>query len=54
MPGRYFVVATNRERMNGSINGLDVAFFEALARDATSFVIGDDEQRQVDLRIANP
>jgi hypothetical protein len=54
MPGRYIVVATTRERLNGSSSGLDVAFFEPLAKEGTAFVIGDDEQRQVDLRVITP
>ena len=52
MPGRYFVAALPRERMNGFSNGADTALFEQLAKEATSLVIGEDEQRQVDLKVA--
>ena len=48
LPGRYFIVATTRERMN--IPSPDAAFFEELSKDATSIVIGEDEQRQADLK----
>jgi hypothetical protein len=49
MPGRYFIAALPRERLSGPPP--DAAFFEELAKEATSLVIGDDEQRQVDLKL---
>ena len=52
LPGRYFVVALPRERLNTPPSNQDAAFFEQLAKEATTFVIGEDEQRQVDLKIA--
>jgi hypothetical protein len=52
LPGRYFAVALPRERMNGPSGSQDEAFFEQLSKDATAFVIGENEQRQVDLKIA--
>lgn len=56
MPGRYLVVAVPRERLNALVPGVDATdFFEQLSRDATSVVVGEDEQRQVDLKVvANP
>ena len=51
LPGRYFAVAVPRDRLNVTPGGADAAFFEQLAKEATSFVIGEDEQRQVDLRV---
>lgn len=50
MPGRYYVIATSRERLNIPVNA-DPAFFEQLAKEATTFVVGEDEQRQVDLKM---
>ena len=50
MPGRYFIVAVPRERLNVSSYGADTTLFEQLAKEATSLVIGEDEQRQVDLK----
>jgi hypothetical protein len=50
MPGRSFIVALPRERMNA--NPLTTEFFEQLSKEATSLVIGEDEQRQVDLKFS--
>ena len=49
LPGRYFAIAVPRDRLN--VGQLDAAFFEELVKDATSLVVGDDEQRQVDLKL---
>lgn len=49
MPGRYFIAAVPRERMN--VPAMGPEFFEQLSKEATSLVIGEDEQRQVDLRV---
>jgi hypothetical protein len=49
MSGRYFLAAVPRERFNGQ--PLDAAFFEALSKEATTVVVGEDEQRQVDLKV---
>jgi hypothetical protein len=51
LPGRYFVAAGTRERFVLPGGAGDAAFFEQLSKEATSMVIGEDEQRQVDLRI---
>lgn len=51
LPGRYFLVAMPRDRSN-ALGTLDAAAFEALAKDATAVVIGEDEQRQVDLKVS--
>ena len=39
-----------RERLN--FGAMDASTFEELAKEATTVVVGDDEQRQVDLRLA--
>jgi protocatechuate 3,4-dioxygenase beta subunit len=54
MPGRYYVVATTRERLNVPSMNVDPSFFEQLVKDATTFVVGEDEQRQVDLKMVAP
>lgn len=51
MPGRYYVIATTRERLNVPSMNVDPSFFEQLTKDATTFVVGEDEQRQVDLKL---
>jgi hypothetical protein len=52
LPGRYFAIAVPRDRLNiMNMGQMDAAFFEDLAKDATSLVVGDDEQRQVDLKV---
>jgi protocatechuate 3,4-dioxygenase beta subunit len=48
MPGRYFIAAVPRDRLNGPT---DAAFLELLSKEATSLVLGDDEQRRVDLKV---
>ena len=52
MPGRYFIAAVPRNRMNGLTPGTDATFFEQMSKDSTAVVIGEDEQRQVDLKVA--
>lgn len=50
LPGRYYIIALPR---NGLIlNNAEAEVFEQLTKEATAFVVGDDEQRQVDLRIS--
>ena len=52
MPGRYYVAAVPRQRLDVSRGGdIDAALFEQLAKEATLVVIGADEQRTVDLRM---
>ena len=52
MPGRYYVAALPRQRLDLSRGGdADVSFFEQLAKEATLVVVGADEQRSVDLRL---
>lgn len=52
LPGRYYIAAVPRQRLALSGGGdVDVAFFEQLAKEATSVVVGADEQRTVDLRL---
>jgi hypothetical protein len=50
MPGRYLIAAVPRARLNVP-PGVDSTFFEELAKEATSLVLGEDEQRRVDLKI---
>jgi protocatechuate 3,4-dioxygenase beta subunit len=51
MPGRYYVAAISRQRL-ALPGGTDaVAFFEQLAKEATSVVVGLDDQRTVELRL---
>jgi hypothetical protein len=51
LPGRYFVVAFPRERMYG-LTLADPSVFDALSKEATTVAVGQNEQRQVDLRIS--
>ena len=50
MPGRYYIAAIPRQRLAPGSDA-DVAFFEQLAKEATSVVVGADEQRTIDLRL---
>jgi len=52
LPGRYFLVALPRERMNALGPSSDQSAFEALSKEATTVVVGEDEQRQVDVKIS--
>jgi hypothetical protein len=52
MPGRYLVVALPRERLMIVGGAPDASFFELLSKDAVPVVIGEDEQRRVDLKVA--
>jgi len=49
MPGRYFIAAVPRE--NANVAPLGPEFFEQLSKEATALVIGEDETRQVDLKV---
>jgi hypothetical protein len=51
LSGRYYVVAVTRDR-TGLLSNPDGGTFELLSKEATSFVVGDDEQRQVDLKVS--
>lgn len=51
LAGRYFAIALPRDRMNMPTFSQDGTYFEQLAKEATPFVVGDDEQRQLDLKI---
>ncbi|HEY3884335.1 MAG TPA: carboxypeptidase-like regulatory domain-containing protein, partial [Vicinamibacterales bacterium] len=48
LPGNYYVIAAPRNRIN--IPSPDAAYFESLSKDATPVVVGDSEQRTVDLK----
>ena len=50
LPGRYFVAAVPRDRLSIPF-GVDATFFEQLSKEATSVVLGEDDQRQVDLKV---
>ena len=49
LPGRYLVVTTPRGRL--PVVGLAGPLFEELSRNASSFVVGEDETRTVELRL---
>jgi protocatechuate 3,4-dioxygenase beta subunit len=51
LPGRYFAIAAPRERINVPMMSASAELFEQLAKEATPFVVGEDEQRQVDLKL---
>jgi protocatechuate 3,4-dioxygenase beta subunit len=51
MPGRYYIAAIPRQRLALPGAEGDTAFFEQLAKEATSVVVGIDEQRTVDLHM---
>jgi hypothetical protein len=52
LPGRYYIIATPRERLALPSFAMDAGYFEQFAKEATSLVIGEDEQRQVDLKLS--
>jgi hypothetical protein len=53
LPGRYLLIALPQERANALNFGAgDPAMFEQFAKEATSVTVGEDEQRQVDLKIS--
>jgi Carboxypeptidase regulatory-like domain len=52
LPGRYFLVAMPRDRSNALAPFSDPAAFEALAKEATTVVVGEGEQRQVDVKVS--
>ncbi len=52
LPGRYYLIALPRDRMNGLTIASDPSVFEALSKEATTVVVGEDEQRQADLRVS--
>jgi len=53
LPGRYFLIALPQERANAlNFGSPDPALFEQFAKEATSITVGEDEQRQVDLKIS--
>ena len=49
--GRYYVAAVPRDRLNISMMNIETAYFEQLAKEATLVVVGEDEQRRVDLKV---
>jgi hypothetical protein len=51
LPGRYYIAAVPRQRLTLPAGGDTTGFFEQLAKEATSVVVGADEQRTVDLRL---
>jgi protocatechuate 3,4-dioxygenase beta subunit len=50
--GTYFILAVPRERGITLTSGGDSSEFEALSKEATTLVVGEDEQRQVDLKVS--
>jgi hypothetical protein len=53
LPGRYYLIAAPRERLNLPTSALNSGFFEQLSKEATAFVVGEDEQRQVDVKVSS-
>ena len=53
LPGRYYAIATPRERLNVPPAAMNLEMFEELVKEATAFVIGEDEQRQVDIKLSS-
>ncbi len=51
MPGRYVIAAVPRDRLGVPSSAVDLAFFEELSKEATPLVLGEDEQRKVDLKV---
>ncbi|MEO8075639.1 MAG: carboxypeptidase regulatory-like domain-containing protein [Acidobacteriota bacterium] len=51
MPGRYWMAATSRARVNVPQSAADQEFFEQLSKEATAVVLGEDEQRKIDLSL---
>jgi protocatechuate 3,4-dioxygenase beta subunit len=50
-PGRYFILATERGRLN-TFPGLDyAAFYDELSKEATTLIVNEDETRMVDLKV---
>jgi hypothetical protein len=52
LPGRYYLIAVPQDRMVG-LALADPASFDTLSKEATLVVVGQDEQRQVDVRISS-
>jgi hypothetical protein len=53
MPGRYYIAAVSRQRLALPGGSDATAFFEQLAKEATSVLVGVDDQRTVDLRLTD-
>ena len=51
-PGRYYLIALPPERAIDEMS-VDAAILGSLVREATALVLGDDEQRVVDLKLAS-
>ena len=51
MPGRYVIAAVPRDRLGVPSMAVDLAFFEELSKEATPLVLGEDDQRKVDLKV---
>lgn len=53
LPGQYLVIALPQERANAlNFGSVDPSVFEQFAKEATLVTVGQNEQRQVDLRLA--
>jgi protocatechuate 3,4-dioxygenase beta subunit len=52
--GRYYLLAGRRERVFLAGPLQDTSYFEGLVKDATIVVVGEDEQRTIDLRLVEP
>jgi hypothetical protein len=53
LAGHYYLIALPQERASAlNFGSVDPSVFEQFAKEATAVTVGEDEQRQVDLRIA--
>jgi hypothetical protein len=53
LSGRYYLIALPQERANAfNFGSVDPSVFEQFAKEATAVTVGEDEQRQVDLRLS--
>jgi hypothetical protein len=52
LSGRYYLIALPRDRMNALSSGADAGVFEALSKEAVTLVMGEQEQRVVDVKVS--
>jgi hypothetical protein len=53
LPGRYYAIAVPRDRIMLPGSSMDAAYYEELTKDATAFVIGENEQRVLELKLVS-
>jgi hypothetical protein len=52
LSGRYYLIALPRDRMNALGAGTDSGVFETLSKEAVTLVMGEQEQRVVDVKVS--